>query len=74
MKIKRRGRYLLWQVNGQAIGDVYLSDDELRLTQRLWLINFGKGTGAIFQNIVVRSQNLEVDASWPEVGSEESME
>jgi len=67
IRIIRHDRKLRWEVNGQTIGEADLADDELCLTERLILGNHGKGTGAIFRNVIIRSHKLEVDPSWPEV-------
>lgn len=49
------------------IGEATLADDELCLIERLILGNHGKGTGAVFKNIVIRSHRLNVDPYWPRV-------
>jgi RNA polymerase sigma-70 factor (ECF subfamily) len=74
MTIRRHDRYLRWQVSGQTIGEVQLADDELCLTERLYLVNHGKGSGAVYKNVVIRSHMLEVDPSWPDADPEESIE
>ena len=65
MRITRRDRQLGWTVNDQAIATATLTKDELSLTERLMLCNYGKGTGAVFRNVVIRAQILDVDPSWP---------
>ena len=71
MKVTRHNRKLRWQVNGQTISQTTLADEELCLTERLMLCNYGKGTGAVFRNVVIRSRILNVDASWPARDGEE---
>jgi len=65
MKIRREGYLLRWEINNQAIGQTGLADEELCLAERLVLCNYGKGTGALFKNVVIRSRILDVDRSWP---------
>ena len=72
MKITRDKWLLRWEINGQAIGETGLADDEMCLTERLMLCNYGKGTGAVFRNVVIRSPILDVDPSWPEADQKET--
>lgn len=65
MRVTRQGHKLRWQVNGREMGEAILAEDELRLTERLMLANYGKGTGAVFGDVVIRSRILGADASWP---------
>jgi hypothetical protein len=65
MRVTRQVQKLRWEVNGQEIGETTLADDELRLTERLMFANYGKGAGAVFRYVVIRSRILDVDASWP---------
>ena len=66
MKIVRRGRKLHWEINGQEAGVADLAEDEFCLTERLILCNYGKGTGAIFKNLVIRAAIKEIDSNWQE--------
>ena len=66
MKIVRKGRKLRWEINGQEAGVADLAEDEFCLTERLILCNYGKGTGAIFKNLIIRSAIQEVDSNWEE--------
>lgn len=68
MRITRQDQQLRFAVNGQIIGETVLSDEEMCLTERLVLCNFGKGTGAVFQNVVIRSRIAELDPVWPGAG------
>jgi hypothetical protein len=72
MKVLRQNRKLIWKINGQTIGEHKLADEELCLTERLLLCNYGKGTGAIFRNLVIRSRIVDVDPSWPAADREEA--
>jgi hypothetical protein len=65
MNLSRRGSTLRWEINGTLIGEKRLTDDERQLTQRLVICNYGKGTGAVFRNLVIRARLLGVDPSWP---------
>jgi len=65
MRVMRENRKLRWEINGQPIGETGLAHDELCLTERLVLCNYGKGTGAVFRNMVLRSRIVDVDPSWP---------
>jgi RNA polymerase sigma factor (sigma-70 family) len=65
VKIKRHNLELSWEINGQTIGETKLTDEELCVTEHLILFNYGKGTGAIFKNIVIRFRILDVDSTWP---------
>ncbi len=67
MKISRHDHKLRWEANKQLIGDATLADDELSLTERLILGNHGKGKGAIYQNVTIRSSKLEFDPYWHSV-------
>lgn len=69
VRITRNDQKLRWEVNDQTIGEANLADDELCLTERLILTNHGKGTGAVYRNVVIRSQKLEVDPAWPDADS-----
>jgi RNA polymerase sigma-70 factor (ECF subfamily) len=71
MKVTRHKSKLCWDVNGEIMGEAELADDELCLTERLVLYNCGKGTGAIFRNLVIRSRIVEVAPSWPAADREE---
>jgi hypothetical protein len=64
MRVVREQRKLRWEVNGQEIGEATLADDELCLTERLMFANYGKGTGAVFRDVVIRARVLGVDPSW----------
>lgn len=72
MKVTRDKWLLRWEINGQAIGETGLADDEQCLTERLVFCNYGKGTGAVFRNVVIRSRVLGVDPSWPEADGKEA--
>jgi len=72
MKVTRHNQKLCWEVNGETMAEVELADDELCLTERLVLYNCGKGTGAIFRNLVIRSRIVDVDPSWPAADREEA--
>lgn len=65
MNITRHNRKLRWQVNEQTMGQTTLADDELCLTERLMFCNYGKGTGAVFGNVVIRSRIVDIDPCWP---------
>lgn len=65
MRVTRQKRTLRWEVNDQEIGEATLADDELCLTERLMFANYGKGAGAVFRDVAIRSRLLDVDASWP---------
>jgi hypothetical protein len=65
MRVTRQQRVLRWEVSGQEIGETTLVDDELCLTERLMFANYGKGTGAVFRDVVIRSRLLDVNAFWP---------
>jgi hypothetical protein len=67
MSLRRRKQTMHWEVNGQPLGKAELTAADLPLTERLVLANYGKGTGAIFKNLVVRSRIKGVDPSWPHV-------
>ena len=64
MKVTRRDRILRWEIDDQTIAETELADDELCLMERLMFCNPGKGTGAIFRNVVIRSRILDIDAYW----------
>ena len=72
MKIKRQNRKLIWKVNDQTIAEHKLADEELCLTERLMFCNYGKGTGAVFRNVVIRSHILDVDSYWSHESLEET--
>jgi len=65
VKVTRQKRKLCWEVNGQTIAETGLADDEQNLTERLVFCNYGKGTGAVFKDLVIRSRILDVDPAWP---------
>ena len=60
-------------MNGQTMGEAELADDELCLTESLVLYNCGKGTGAIFKNLVIRSRLVGVDSFWPAVDAQDTV-
>lgn len=60
MKVTRHNRMLRWEIDGQTIAETELADDEFCLTERLMFCNPGKGTGAVFRNVVIRSRILEL--------------
>jgi len=70
MKVTRRHRMLCWEIDGRTIAETELADDELCLMERLMFCNPGKGTGAVFRNVVIRSRILDVDAYWSGEDSE----
>lgn len=70
MKVTRHNWTLSWEVNGQLIGETGLADEELCLTERLVFCNYGKGTGAAFKDLVIRSRILDVDPAWPNADRE----
>jgi hypothetical protein len=73
MKVTRHKWKLCWKVNGQIIGETGLTDEEMCLTERLIFCNYGKGNGAVFKDLVIRSLIAGVDPSWPIADSEGSM-
>ena len=74
MKVMRHNRMLRWKIDGQTIAETELADNELCLMERLMFCNPGKGAGAVFRNVVIRSRILDVDASWPARDGEEGTE
>ncbi len=69
MRVTRHDRKLRWEVNDQTIGEANLADDELCLTERLILTNHGKGTGAVYRNVVIRGCILDIKPAWSTANS-----
>jgi len=64
--VSKQGRSLRYTINGEQTAAVELTDEQVALTERLVLCNYGKGQGARFRNVVIRcSGGLELDSAWP---------
>lgn len=64
IRVTRHDGKLSWKVNDQMIGEAKLADDEFCMTERLILTNHGKGTGAVYRNIVIRGRILDIKPAW----------